>query len=214
MIEAYKLQKAIPKAQERAEKLGRSRPQQQRGVLDGPFGPDRHRRCQRLSLLALESPEFSWFRESTSPRRGWTASGSLSRPTGVTAAGMKFMEFIFDKLGEGEVGVTLNDDASVCYLVKVLSRRPADQKAFETAELFGTNSSSPYSQLAQMEQQEVSQRFIEQLSAPTPSSGAKRSRRPPVPRRMSEDRIQGAGNTRQSRLPARGRLSPDPCRLS
>ena len=47
--------------------------------------------------------------------------------------------------------VCLNDDASVYYIVKVTSRRPADREGFKDAPLF----SSPYTQVAQIDFQDA-----------------------------------------------------------
>jgi hypothetical protein len=47
------------------------------------------------------------------------------------------MQFLFEKLSVDEVGVSFNDDASVAYVVKILSRRPANLETFKDAPLFG-----------------------------------------------------------------------------
>ena len=77
----------------------------------------------------------------------------LDDPGVVKNPGRKFMHAVFDELGEGDVGVVLNSDASVYYVVKVISRRPADREAFKDAALFARN--SPYAELAQFDQQVV-----------------------------------------------------------
>jgi hypothetical protein len=75
----------------------------------------------------------------------------LGNPIIVNNARRKFMQVLFDKLGEGEVGPALNDDASVYYVVKVTSRREASREAFKEAPLF--DRSAPYQQVARIERQ-------------------------------------------------------------
>ena len=64
------------------------------------------------------------------------------------------MQAVFNDLGEGDVGVALNGDASIYYVVKVISRRPADREAFkDVLTLFAQG--SPYEFLAQLDQRMV-----------------------------------------------------------
>jgi hypothetical protein len=84
-------------------------------------------------------------------------SVELGNPIVVNNPGRKFMRVVFDDLAPGEVGVALNDDASVYYIVKVTSRRPADREAFKDAPLF--SQSSPYAQLAQFDLQDAMREY-------------------------------------------------------
>ena len=92
----------------------------------------------------------------------------LGNPIVVKNPGRKFMQVVFDELGEGDVGVALNDDASVYYVVKVTSPRPADREAFKDAPLF---SDSPYAQLAQIELQQRMREYDSRLEKSTRSNG-------------------------------------------
>src|SRR5260370_36666097 len=84
-------------------------------------------------------------------RQSREASIELGNPIVVNNAGRKFMQVIFNELAPGDIGVALNADASVYYIVKVTSRRPADREAFKNAPLF----SSPYTQVAQIDFQDA-----------------------------------------------------------
>jgi hypothetical protein len=161
-LEAWKLQQALPEAKKRAEQLAelvRNSKESMSAVLAGQTVTGS---AKALALTVQESPEFSWWRESSAPDTSMRQPPlQLSKPVVVTGAGMKFMEFVFDELDEGDVGVVLNEDASVCYVVKVISRRPADREAFKSAPLFSTT--SPYGRLAQFGQQVANREFIQQL---------------------------------------------------
>ena len=77
----------------------------------------------------------------------------LDDPGVVKNPSRKLMHAIFDELGEGDIGVALNSDASIYYVVKVISRRPAEREAFKDVALFAPN--SPYAYLSQLDQQVV-----------------------------------------------------------
>jgi hypothetical protein len=99
------------------------------------------------------SPEFSFYEDSAAPNpMGQQRSEvRLGNPIYVNSPGRKFMQVVFEKLGEGEVGPALNDDASVYYVVKVISRREARREDFKEAPLF--DRTSPYAQVARFERQ-------------------------------------------------------------
>jgi hypothetical protein len=114
--------------------------------------------------VSIPSPEFSFYQDSSAPdpmRRGRGADVRFGNPIIVTGAYRKFMEAVFNRLGVGDVGAVLNDDASVCYVVRVISRREADRDAFKDAPLF--DRSTPYEQLAQMDQEEAAREYASRL---------------------------------------------------
>lgn len=163
VLAAWKLQQSLPEAKKRAEQLAEL-VRNSKGAMAPVFaGQTVTGAANALALTVQESPEFSWWRESSAPDTSMRQPPlQLSNPVVVTGAGMKFMEYVFDELKEGEVGVSFNDDASVCYVIKVISRRPADREAFKLAPLFSTM--SPYARLAQFEQQMANSEFIQQLN--------------------------------------------------
>jgi hypothetical protein len=162
VLQGWRLQQALPEVKKRADelaKLVRNSKESMSAVLAGQTVTGG---AKALALTVQESPEFSWFRESTAPDMSMRQSPvQLSNPVVVTAAGMKFMEYVFNDLAEGDVGVTFNDDASSCFVVKVASRRPADREAFKSAPLFSP--SSPVGSLAQRHQQMSFNEFARQL---------------------------------------------------
>jgi hypothetical protein len=62
----------------------------------------------------------------------------FGNPVVIEGAGENFMQTVFETLGEGETGVTPNDDASIQYVVRVGQRRAATREAFQSAPLFDT----------------------------------------------------------------------------
>jgi hypothetical protein len=76
-----------------------------------------------LAITVSTSQEFSIWQDSSVPRmrQGGQAQVRLGNPGVVTSAGLKFMQSVF-QLGVGDVDAVLNDDVSVCYVVKLVSR--------------------------------------------------------------------------------------------
>ncbi|MCA9015810.1 MAG: hypothetical protein KDA77_10805, partial [Planctomycetaceae bacterium] len=113
-----------------------------------------------ISTTTTES--FSWMRTSTA---GASNPFSMPRPelssiSAIDGAGNEFMEQIFDNMNNGDVGVIMNADKSICYVVKVMNRIPSTQggltamyQEFLKTDLFFFF--SPYLPLAQREQQQT-----------------------------------------------------------
>lgn len=116
-----------------------------------------------LTLTVVTSPEFTFYRESAAPMSfsGPQMTVELGNPIVVNNPGRKFMKYIFSELEKGGVGSAINDDASVCYVVKVISRHDASREAFKDTPLFGNT--SPYAQLAQQERQSLMAEFHRRL---------------------------------------------------
>jgi hypothetical protein len=162
VLAAWRLQQALPEVKKRADELAKLAGNSKESLPAVLAGQTVTGDAKSLALAVQESPEFSWFRESTAPDMSMRqAPVQLSNPVVVTAAGMRFMEYVFNELSEGDVGVTFNDDASSCYVVKVTVRRPADREAFKSAPLFSP--SSPVGSLAQRQQQLAFNGFVRQL---------------------------------------------------
>ncbi|MSR56123.1 MAG: hypothetical protein EXS05_00375 [Planctomycetaceae bacterium] len=162
VIEAWKLSQAVDLAKNRAEQLAELVRQGKQTMGEVLSGQTVTGAAQGLKLSIYRSPEFSWWRESTAPQPGMgRPEVELSNPVVVNNPGRKFMEYVFDDLNDGDVGMAPNNDASVFYVVKVVSRRPADREAFKNAPLFGE--SSQYSQLAAIEQQATRGEFYQDL---------------------------------------------------
>jgi hypothetical protein len=162
VVKAWKHLKALPLARKRADEIVELLKNAQEGSEQALAGQTITGGKESSALALAESPEFSWFRELFAPMVSQGASPvELGNPIVVNKPGSKFMEYVFQMLKEGDVGAVMNDDASVCYVVKVVSRRPAQREAFKSAPLFGVT--SPYAALAEIDAQRVLRAFQEEL---------------------------------------------------
>jgi hypothetical protein len=155
VVKAWKRVESLPLAKKRALELADRIRQKGNDLAAALTGETVTGNPRGLAVtVSGESPEFSFYRDSSAPnmfRQQRGPSVTLDNPIVVNNPGRKFMRVVFDELGPGEVGIALNDDASVYYVVKVTSRRPADREAFKDAPLF----SSPYNQVAQIDFQQA-----------------------------------------------------------
>ncbi len=165
VVNAWKRVEALPLAKKRAEELAEKARQKNNDLGAALKGEKVTGDPTSFSVSASESPEFSFYRESFAPdpMRNPQPDVQLGDPICVAKPGPKFMRVVFNDIGDGEVGVALNDDASVYYVVKVLSRRPADRAAFQAAgdKLF--DPSSPYSQVAGREMGEAMSQYARKM---------------------------------------------------
>jgi hypothetical protein len=137
VVKAWKRLQAIPKARERAEALAKQAAKAdslEQGLAEvtvtGAKDAD--------AITVSESPEFSWFRQSSVQALMGRQPLEFGNPVVIEGAGENFMQTVFDTLGEGETGVASNDDASIQYVVRVGKRRAATREAFQSAPLFDT----------------------------------------------------------------------------
>jgi hypothetical protein len=149
VVKAWKRIEALPLAKKRAEELAERARQQKNDLETGLKDQTVTGDAKGLSLFVRESPEFSFYHESFAPNpmqnRGTQVQ--IGNPIVVTNPGRNFMRTVFD-IADGKIDIALNDDASVYYLVKVVSRRPADRAEFQQAidKLFIPG--SPYMEVA------------------------------------------------------------------
>ncbi|WP_417384521.1 SurA N-terminal domain-containing protein [Gimesia sp.] len=171
ITEQLKLEKARPLAQKRGEELKKliSGDKEMTAAIEGQTITGKKEGTE-LSTTTTES--FSWMRTSTA-----NASNPFSMPrpelssiSAVEGAGNEFMEQVFDNLDEGEVGVIMNADKSICYVVKVINRIPstpggltAMYQEFLKEDMFFFF--SPYLPMAQMEQQQTNYEWSQELEA-------------------------------------------------
>jgi hypothetical protein len=156
VIAAWKRLEAMPLAEKRAKELAQLARTKEKNFEEALAGETVTGDPQGSALAVAESKEFSFWREPAAPNpftRSRQQPVQLDDPGVVKKPGRKFMHAVFDTLGEGDVGVALNGDASIYYVVKVISRRPAEREAFKDVQLFAQN--SPYAYLAQNDQQLV-----------------------------------------------------------
>ncbi len=161
VVKAWKRMESLPLARKRADELA-ERVKRSDSNLAVALGSETVTGDPRGLAITVsgESPEFSFYRDSSAPnmfRQQRGPSVELGNPIVVNNPGRKFMRVVFDDLAPGEIGVALNDDASVYYIVKVTTRRPAEREAFKDAPLF--SQSSPYAQLAQFDLQDAMREY-------------------------------------------------------
>ncbi len=155
VVAAWKRIAALPLAKKRAEELALRARTNGKSFEETLAGETVTGDAQGSALAVAESKEFSFWREPTAPNlmRSREEPVQLDDPGVGSKPSRKFMRVVFDELGEGDVGVALNGDATIYYVVKVISRRPADREAFKDVSLFAQN--SPYAYLSQLDQQVV-----------------------------------------------------------
>lgn len=163
VVKAWKRLQAIPKARERAEALAKAAAKAEsleQGLADQTVTGDK----EADAITVSESPDFSWYRQASVNAMIGRQPLEFGNPVVIDGAGENFMETVFNTLGDGETGVTPNDDASNFYVVRVNSRRPATREAFQSAPLFDTqiaNFTIP-SQYQEIANQGVRRMLIEQ----------------------------------------------------
>jgi len=163
VVKAWKRLQAIPKARERAEALAKQAAKAEsleQGLAEATVTGAK----ESDTVTVSESPEFSWYRQSSVQAMMGRQPLEFGNPVVIDGAGENFMETVFNTLGEGESGVTPNDDASIFYVVRVGKRRAATREAFQSAPLFDTqiaNFTIP-SQYQEIANQGVRRLLIEQ----------------------------------------------------
>lgn len=139
-IEAWKTQQAIPKAKERAEELAKQAQESKKPFAEA-FGDIKVSDAEGAETITTQlTVPFSWMQTSSAPSPNpFAQQNSLPRIspiTGVEKAGMEFMETVFEKMENGEIGVVPNADQSVFYVVQVTDREPGtpeDQAALRNS---------------------------------------------------------------------------------
>ncbi len=176
VIEAWKLSKAEPLAEKRAEELaelvrkanGNMTKALEDVTLDGSE--------DGLKLEIRETPMFSWL-EMPLPDPSNPMAPRVPRfsdVVGVENPGPEFMETVFQELNEGETGVVSNFDRSIYYVATVKTRLPSQEsgrmalkQSFLREDLFGQGGmfggNTPYDYLVAERQQETMARFAQQL---------------------------------------------------
>jgi hypothetical protein len=161
---AWKRLEALPVARKRAEELAEIARGSDKEFSEALAGQKITTDPKSLAVMVQgPTPEFSFYTESAAPSsmRRQREEIRLGNPIYVTKPGRKFMHAVFDKLSEGEIGTALNDDASVYYIVKVVSRREADREAFKEAALF--DPAGPYQAVALEERRAVAGEYSSRL---------------------------------------------------
>lgn len=191
VLEAWKIDKARPKAKDRAEELA-----EELEKVEGTWSeylaelPDEKKtvtgKPEGVVLSTRITESFSWIRQQSVPTQTMFGTIPIQRPvlseiSAVENAGNAFMETIFDGMQDGEVGVVPNDDSSIFYVVQVRDRHfsgqspdsglahdkalEAQYQAFLQTDLFANQifSQSPYLILAQMNSSAIGNRWLGDL---------------------------------------------------
>jgi len=181
VLAAWKMQEARPLAEKRARELADKISKSQQPLTEALAGETITGKPDGLSVTVQVTAPFSWLRESAARSTNPFAPSpapEISEVPGVTNAGPKFMNAVFNELQPGETGVVANDDRSVYYAVKVVERTPGTPEEIEKMRaefqeewksLFGVQFSgfrlfsTPYEDLALVEQRRTFVAWVEQL---------------------------------------------------
>jgi hypothetical protein len=180
---AWLLAKARPNAEKRAKELVSLVKSAKEGTLAETL--EGKTVTGKKGSLELDEPittsPFSWLRQPQVPPLGMQQRQSpppqlSSLPilgTGGGQVGSDFMETVFNKLKNGEVGVVSNAKRTVYFVVKVVQRSPLDperdedfRKQFLAEDVVGGGgqSASPYEYLAGARFQEMTTRWSQELN--------------------------------------------------
>lgn len=134
VVKAWREQKALAVARERADQIAKmlresgDKPATEvlaEQTITGKPGTG--------FLTVRETGKFTWYRMPFVPPTAMrTAPPTLSQITGLETIGEEFMKKVFDGLKPGEIGTAENALKSEVYVVKVVSRTPADPEKDES----------------------------------------------------------------------------------
>jgi hypothetical protein len=116
VIEAWKHQKAFELAKTEGDKLA------QQAASDEPLGDSL---SEHEGLEIIEPSPFSWMSTGSTPFGG-AGAPTLSQVEGVEAAGNEFMKSVFS-LGQGEVGVAVDEPKNNVYVVRIVAQVPPEE---------------------------------------------------------------------------------------
>ena len=145
VVDALKLEAARPLAKKRADALAAKA---EKAITDGKLMADGLAEetttgdTDGAKLTTRESMRFSWMRQSAaSPATGFLPGPpELTEVAGLESVGNKFMQVVFEEMNDGQVGVVLNDDESIYYIVQVRNRTPkSDEETNEMRQKFLTS---------------------------------------------------------------------------
>lgn len=162
VVEAAKMQKALPKAEERANELASKIREAGDEDLSKMFGETTLTGAEGADYITVKSTgPITWMsqdRLQTNPMMGSQATlTDLRAKLGLEQpVGNDFMKLAFRSLGEGEVGVATNVDKSAVLVVRVVPGDTAEDgpaEEFLKAPLFQPSFISPYPGLAGQERQ-------------------------------------------------------------
>ena len=122
VLDAYKVEKARPLAEKRAKELADMMKDGKADIAAALSGQTINGKTDSPAATIRETPKFTWLRLPQSlPQFG------LQRPVestieGIGQPGFSFMKAVFDELGNGDTGVTINSSRTSYFAVRVHDR--------------------------------------------------------------------------------------------
>ena len=178
VLKAWKTEQGRPKAKERAKELAdlvQIASKNGTSMSEELADQTLTRKPDGIRLTVLNTPEFSWYSQTTpsGPSLSFLQQQSgppaqLSHIPGIENVGNEFMDIVFNQLSNGDVGVAVNRNRSVYYVVKVMNRSHLDesndlalkQKFFKKRSFL----TGPYRYLADLDRVEAYLNWIDQFA--------------------------------------------------
>jgi hypothetical protein len=127
VLAAWKLDKARPDAEARAEELAELVRTSGKSMSTALAGQTVTGKEGSPAVTTQLTGQFTWLTQSSAPSTDPfnQPPPDLSSIPGIDELDTKFMEYVFDKLQDGEVGSVPNRTRSIYYAVQVVDRQPA-----------------------------------------------------------------------------------------
>ncbi|MEW4529270.1 hypothetical protein [Maioricimonas sp. JC845] len=166
VAEAFRLQEARPKAEERADALARLASDSDKPFLELLSEQTVDGREGSLFLNPREVGPFSWMRRSTavSPNSFQQPPPELTQIPGLNDLGDDFMKTVFNDLQAGEVGVAANADRTEYYVVRIARRTPSGEEELKKfRDGFLAESTTSFSEMERQERREFGTNWLDRL---------------------------------------------------
>lgn len=132
VVEAWKTIEARPIAKQRADQL---LAKVEAAITDGKTMSDALAdetiggKTEGVIIAVRNAPRFSWMRRSPAATNSFMPRPPvMSQVIGVDGVDRNFMQYVFEDLKDGEVGVVANGDVSNYYIVQAINRTPASEE--------------------------------------------------------------------------------------
>lgn len=177
VLAAWKLEKARELAEKRGEELAEVARQSKKSLAEA-LADQKLIESAAEPIKVNETPSFSWLRTTSVPSPNAfmeEVRPEMSEVPFVKSPGEKFMRTVFDNLKPGEIGVTVDYNASTFYIMRVKDREPSEEALaekradFMNGHLFGFNfggrriGATPYDFLSDVESQQAVVEWVQRL---------------------------------------------------
>lgn len=126
VLDAFKFDKARPLAEKRAKELAELMKEGKADIAAALSGQTINGTADSPAVTIRETPKFTWLRLPQSLPQFGLQRPEESTIEGVGQPGFQFMKTVFDELGNGETGVTLNSSRNSYFVVRVHDRDGSD----------------------------------------------------------------------------------------